>query len=385
MRLTLRSALVVMTLASPASVHALDGPVAEVCEWPSALWGVCSTALIHPRVAVASGHCHGGGVSRTMEFGENNTTPALTMGAMCYTVPGVDLSYCVLNEAVDVPFVPPAMGCELMGLGDGGAHPGYGQADYGGMYYSEGTKRVSSVHIDSVSSSGFVVSGPASRANDSGSPIYSPAPDGTWRTLGVVLDSDFVSHSSGVILAPSIAYIEMQTGIDVTPCTTADGVWAPSAECRNFPRTSQRGAGTWPSCYFDLDPAYSDSCGAPYATTPADAGVDMGTTPTDAGVDMGSPPTDAGIDSGTAPVDAGTSDLGVANDSGVSVDSGVPIDSATPSPDASSGINSNPGLAGSCSCRATGADANSHWLTILVSAVLLGMVFARRRRGSRAR
>ncbi|MBK8173710.1 MAG: hypothetical protein IPK60_25705 [Sandaracinaceae bacterium] len=66
--------------------------------------------------------------------------------------------------------------------------------------------------IDSVSSTGFVASGVQHHAPMTQLAYLFSAPDGTWRTLGVVLDSDFVSHSSGVILCAEHCVYRVKLG-----------------------------------------------------------------------------------------------------------------------------------------------------------------------------
>ena len=75
----------------------------------------------------------------------------------------------------------------------------------------------------------------------------------------------------------TVAAIEQNEKIDVTPCTDATGKWAPSAECKNFPSEPAQGTGTFPACSIPLTTGPIESCGASATSVVAP------TTSTDAG------------------------------------------------------------------------------------------------------
>jgi hypothetical protein len=65
-----------------------------------------------------------------------------------------------------------------------------------------------------------------------------------------------------VNIAMHVKAIEETEMIDVTPCTDANGAWAPSAECRGFQSKPQDATGTYPVCSVapTLDPI--ETCGS---------------------------------------------------------------------------------------------------------------------------
>src|SRR5258708_6208094 len=85
---------------------------------------------------------------------------------------------------------------------------------------------------------------------DSGGPVFINMPDGTWRLIGNDLTSpDWNSTgkpriSTYTSVPYHVAWAEMQSGIDITPCHDASG-WNPSASCVGSPINPGEGVGTW--------------------------------------------------------------------------------------------------------------------------------------------
>ena len=68
-----------------------------------------------------------------------------------------------------------------------------------------------------------------------------------------------------------VAWIEQESGFDVSPCHDPDGTWNPGPDCGGVPVDPQTGSGTWPSC----DPGElsdkENTCGPPYDAGPRGA------------------------------------------------------------------------------------------------------------------
>src|SRR5690606_6796532 len=150
-----------------------------------------------------------------------------------------DHGYCVLAEPIDLAIVPPLLGCELdsLSIGQGLVTIGWGLSETG-----SGIKRISTSQflgwhegmIGASFGSNEVCPG------DSGGPTYARLTDGSWRLVGVSGGgppgdiADCVDPLLIIPAAQAIAWIEEQTGIDVSPCHLADGTWAPESACTGF-------------------------------------------------------------------------------------------------------------------------------------------------------
>ena len=90
-------------------------------------------------------------------------------------------------------------------------------------------------------------------------------PDLSWRTFGIASTvagecGGYGAHSG---LAEAVAWIEQDSDIDLTPCHTRDGSWAPGPACTNmFASGPELGYGTWADwCATTPSSGPSTSCG----------------------------------------------------------------------------------------------------------------------------
>lgn len=237
--------------ALPAALQGLTVADAEPCQWPTAVvldQGGCSGVLIHPQVVMTAGHCIGDGSGPTeVRFGEHATEPAkIVATSSCARHPEADGSvtkhdyaYCVLAEPVDMAIVPPLLGCELdlLEVGQSFVTVGWGHNGRG-----LGTKRMSTSEFLGWYEGMLGASAGSNEAckGDSGGPTYMRLPDGSWRVLGVSSGGpagDIPECIDPLLIVPAaetIAWIEEQSGIDISPCHLADGTWAPGPACTGF-------------------------------------------------------------------------------------------------------------------------------------------------------
>ena len=329
------------------------GANATSCQWPSAVMmgDYCSGALIHPELVVHSAHCGSFGFVR---FGENKTAGFTVRTTSCVRHPSFtgsgpwDFGICRLERPVtEVPIVPPLMGCELSaivagapvvaaGWGFSGNRSGLGVKRWVEMVIAAtpSVTRNVTVRLTARDRTRIICGG------DSGGPSFIQLTNGSWR--------QFSLHRTGArdcnrwyttyddqMLHRAIPWIEMETGLDVTPCHDADGTWNPGPDCNGFPMDPGTGVGAWPTCGTGVVSGPSMTCGDAWVPPPVpDAGPppvpDAGPPPVpDAGPppvpDAGPPPVpDAGPppvpDAGPPPVpDAGpppVPDAGVVRDGG---------------------------------------------------------------------
>jgi hypothetical protein len=78
-----------------------------------------------------------------------------------------------------------------------------------------------------------------------------------------------------VNIAEHVAAIEKNENIDVTPCTDANGAWAPSADCQAFPSTPQAATGSFPACDVARTTEPIASCGIAGPSAADGGGVDQ--------------------------------------------------------------------------------------------------------------
>jgi len=272
------------------SAPIFGGQNATTCQWPTTvLLNGCTGTLVHPLIVTTAGHC--GTDHRTATFGESRTSPgARTVPiASCKVysgprIPGVlnDWAYCKLAMPVnDVPIAPILMGCEteilkpmqkvvVAGFGDNN--------DNGGGF---GTKRWAETTINRAETGrGIQVGGMgiAPCFGDSGGPAFVKLADGSWRVFGV--DSSGTGNSCGAgdlmaLIHPEVPWIEQDSGVDITPCTDADGTWNPSPACTGFSMAPDSTGRSW-----------ADGCAEPILSGPAmTCAGDGGVVTMDAGRD----------------------------------------------------------------------------------------------------
>ncbi len=284
LREMLLTALYTVLLAAPIPIY--GGQAAEVCQWPQAVGlynggssQLCSAALIHPQIVVYAAHCGTG--FTTLRVGEDVTSPVRSLPIeSCHAHPEVDgssardFAYCRLAEPIlDLPTVPPLVGCETAALVEGAPLTlvGFGEVEGG----SAGFKNWVDVLIDAYPfGEGLILAGGDGLGTckwDSGAPGYVRLEDGSWRTAGTTFGT-VVSCGAGTVLIPLFGFIdwlEEHSGIDVTPCHEGED-WAPDGRCGQFALDPDVGGGAWAS---GCDGAVSDpiaSCGAPYTATADD-------------------------------------------------------------------------------------------------------------------
>ncbi|PRQ03083.1 Trypsin [Enhygromyxa salina] len=274
----------------PAAVEASEpalliahGEDVAACAWPTAvavLGGAqCSGTLIHPEIVVYAAHCGGG--FKTIRFGEDAQTGGTTVEAPgCRAYPnyagdldqGHDWAYCRLPAPITgLPPTPPLFGCEtaLLEVGSEVALVGFGQSTEA----ASGIKRWAATTLVAVTPGNNttlvgnpdIEGTPSTCLGDSGGPAFLQLGDGSWRTFGIASTSvgacgGYGAHSG---LAGAVAWIERDSGVDVTPCHAADGSWAPGPACAGANRAAANvGSGSWADwCSGTPASGASSSCG----------------------------------------------------------------------------------------------------------------------------
>ncbi len=263
--------------APPEDPEAIyGGTTTNVCGWPSTveLGGACSGTLVHPQVVVYAAHC--GASYSKIYFGENYQAPGKTVTPSACTVypgggpgSGNDWAVCKLSTPVtNVPITPILMGCETAILKQGQAVTlvGFGNADNGPY----GIKRQVTTTINSVNANTNEVSigggGKDTCQGDSGGPAFVQLADGTWRVFGITSYGGACGTGGWYTqIHRGAAWLEATTGVDITPCHTAAGVWSPTATCGSFPKAPATGGGTWAGgCSDNAVGGRSSTCGAAY-------------------------------------------------------------------------------------------------------------------------
>ena len=263
----------------PPATPIYGGEVTEPCAWPAVVSideGSCTGTLIHPQLIVYAWHC-GPGVTE-LQLGEDFGSPARRIAVEhCEVNPdgglgfGRDVAFCRLAQPLlDVPIVPVLTGCEVdaLQIGAKATIVGFGLADNG----PQGPKRVAATPIvqffgDEV----FIGSDGKDACNgDSGGPALLRLADGSWRAFGIVSygspcgEGTFYSQ-----IHKQLPWLESASGLDLTPCTDADGNWDPTARCTGFPLDPGATAGTWDTgCSGGPVSDWSASCGAPFPADP---------------------------------------------------------------------------------------------------------------------
>jgi MYXO-CTERM domain-containing protein len=277
------SAVLTLALASTVSPSArgYEGPTVEdagPCQWPTAVYlqieglGGCSAALIHPQVVIGWGWCLNHDELPTVVLGEAASAPALSVPTLgC--VMGEEIGYCVLAQPIlDVAIAPPLTGCEWDWLEVGTKVIGAGFRSEG-PYIKRFVPGVMDL-LTPIYRAEFEPSTPGA------GPVFVQLPDGSWRTIGIMVGGG--THPTIESADEWLAWIEADSGIDISPCTSAEGNWEAGPGCVGFATTPDQG-GTWqqPSCGDPGSPP-SSACGPslefPEETNPPDVSI---TTPPD--------------------------------------------------------------------------------------------------------
>lgn len=274
-------------LASEASAptsRVLNGETVPECGFaPVAYIGNCTATLVHPEIVLHAQHCgkpksisltHGGGGGIKLDVDYCKTFPGAWSTAK-------DFAFCKLKTPVtEVPPIPVAFGCEVDKVvkdvdivhcgfgangGSGSGNKGFGTKRWGANKLG-GLKKSGEYTTLSTAPSKIV-----SCAGDSGGPLLMRMEDKTWRVIGVASTingggcSGSSSYNSYSLTAPGVAWVEKESGVDITPCFDPDGTWNPTKDCGKFYMGDHEGHGTWKDgCKGTPVSGFSSTCGDPF-------------------------------------------------------------------------------------------------------------------------
>jgi hypothetical protein len=258
------------------------GEPVVACGWPTVVAVVgsqlCTGTLIYPELVVYSGQCGGDEDNKVIRFGED----AFDGGQV------VEVEYCsrwdlgltsdwghcrLAQPITDVPVTPPLFGCDLdeLAAGDPAVLVGFGATDLGGA----GQKHWAATSIEAIDRTAEAFSvglpgvdeTPFGCSGDAGAPVFVEVGDGSWRIVGIVSSTsdtcDSGNTSTYILIENVIRLLEVDTGLDLTPCHSSDGSWAPGPECTGYSaQSADSGSGSWENwCLGTPTSGDSSSCG----------------------------------------------------------------------------------------------------------------------------
>jgi hypothetical protein len=280
-------------------MNVVGGKVSAPCGWPSTVdIGGCTGTLIHHRVITTAAHCLSGSNARVTFTAGRNMSGSFTVNATCKSgargasggSTGRDWGYCMLPDDPRIKMMqitPPLVGCEAeryLKPGNNAWVVGFGTTGSGRN--DNGIKREVEVKINKVGN-GIVDIGDKEVGachGDSGGPLYMKITDGThdwgWRVAGSTSGAggpcDCACSTVFVDIRQHVRAIEENEDIDVTPCTDADGKWAPGPDCKDFITDPGTGTGTYPMCTVPTTKEPIASCGEASTTPSGAAGAAAG-------------------------------------------------------------------------------------------------------------
>jgi MYXO-CTERM domain-containing protein len=245
-----------------AEAPIVGGQETPVCAWPTTVSfskgnAGCTATLIHPKMISIAAHCIEGGGSAEIDFGDttNQSRRNVAITRCMARTAGLreDFAFCTLAQEVnDVPIIPVLFGCEtsILKPGQEVALVGYGfiganTPSPGGhkRWVKTTVRRVRATQIDI---------GDATHGNcfgDSGGPAFVQLPDGTWRVFGATSTTaspPCASYGTWALIHPFVAWVEEQSGLDITPCyDAATGAYNPGPGCTGVPLNPEIQLGTW--------------------------------------------------------------------------------------------------------------------------------------------
>lgn len=235
------------------------------CQWPTVVSfrageEKCTGILVHPRVIVTAAHCLEASAAGAIRFGEESQPAAFIIDAERCGIdpefarthaPSSDVGYCVLQEGVlGIPPTPPLLGCETAWLHQGmpAVVVGFGITETDPLF---GTKRYAFTVLDSeLRSDGTVWVGDDevnACLGDSGGPAFVQSPAGTWHLAGVLTYGPECGQGPMLYrsLHDRIAWLEAETGFDLSPCHDPEGGWDPGPACEAIARDPLAQGPSW--------------------------------------------------------------------------------------------------------------------------------------------